>query len=170
MKLARLKMLKAFTSNFTLTRSVTLNILDKVMSAVQLPGPTNVFRPRLPVQPRQGEESVRTGPVVVKFDVSPTRAIPQPFAQLSCPTPLTPLTLEFGLSFRPRSRLKSPPTFVQSPASTPSCEQSPTSLRPLAVYGSQCAPLWKAQIPFSDHPPTTAPAKPLRFWPGSCHT
>src|SRR4030088_3409378 len=98
-------MLNAFASNFTLTLSVTLKILDRVISAAQLPGPTNVLRPKLPEQPRQGSEKVRTGPVVVKFVLLPTREIPQPFAQLLCPTPLTPFTLEFGRSFLPRSRL-----------------------------------------------------------------
>src|SRR3981189_3498377 len=65
MKLVRLKMLNAFASNFTLTLSVTLKVLDRVISAVQYPGPTNVLRPRLPVQPRHGDEIVMAGPVVV---------------------------------------------------------------------------------------------------------
>src|SRR5689334_3998055 len=54
MKFARLNTLKACASNLMFTRSVNLKVLDRVMSAAQLPGPTKVLRPRLPTQVMHG--------------------------------------------------------------------------------------------------------------------
>src|SRR5438128_10404084 len=62
-KLARLKMLKACASNFKFTRSVNLKSLASVMSDAHSPGPTNVLRPRLLVQARQGLDKTGVPPV-----------------------------------------------------------------------------------------------------------
>src|ERR1700704_1951791 len=61
-KFVRLNTLKALASNLRLNRSVSLKFLVKLMSVCHRPGPTNVFRPRLPRQARHGAE--RTGRLV----------------------------------------------------------------------------------------------------------
>src|SRR6267154_892028 len=61
-KFVRLNTLKALASNFRLNRSVSLKFFVRLMSVWNRPGPTNVFRPRFPLQARQGAE--RTGRLV----------------------------------------------------------------------------------------------------------
>ena len=78
----RLNTLKPLASNFMFTRSVNLKIFDKVISAAQLPGPTNELRPKLPTQAKQGAENVIPGEVVVNTP-PPWFTFPQPLAQAS---------------------------------------------------------------------------------------
>src|SRR4051794_27361010 len=100
-------MLKAFASNFKLTRSVILKILERVMSAVQFPGPTKELRPRLLVHARQSGRE-RIGKPAWLGDAHPSRASPlehHPLAQTLWLKPLKDFKLLSGLSFLPPSRL-----------------------------------------------------------------
>ena len=56
-----LKTLNPLASNFMFTRSVNLKTFDNVMSAYHWPGPRNVLRPKLPLQPKHGAENVMPG-------------------------------------------------------------------------------------------------------------
>src|ERR1700686_3611946 len=98
------------------TRSVNLKVFDNVISAYHWPGPRNVLRPRLPVQPRHGEEKVMFTGVA---------AANQPLAHWSWVIPPTRGTLALGRSFLPPSRLKSPPTLWQFASCQSGSRQSP---------------------------------------------
>src|SRR5258708_2642163 len=117
MKFVWLKTLKAFASNFMLTLSVILKILDRVISAYHWPGPTNVLRPRLPTHPKQ-VGLLRTGKLPCGGGSGfPSASVGnQPSAQVLWLKLLKPVTLLSGRSFLPRSRLKSPPTLWQFPS------------------------------------------------------
>src|SRR6266404_2215766 len=106
----------------------------------------------LPVQPRHGDEIVDCE----------NPALYQPFAHMLWLTPLSLATVEFGRSFLPRSRLKSRRSLPQFPAATSAATQvAPLTVEsrsaPDQMKGSQCAPFWNAQIPFSDQPPAITP-------------
>src|SRR5258708_37760719 len=104
-KFVRLNKLKALASNFRLNRSVSLKFFTRLISVCHRPGPTNVFRPRLPRQAKHG--LVSTG----KFDwervppAQPPRTFPpehQPLAQVLWLKPEKPGTLLSGRVFLPR--------------------------------------------------------------------
>src|SRR5882672_4196736 len=102
-------MLKAAASNFMFTRSVNLNTFDRVMSVDQSPGPTNVFRPRFPVQSR-AHGVVNEGRFAwLRVVAQPLRIPPpfghQPFAQVERLMSPKPLALLLGRSLLARSRL-----------------------------------------------------------------
>src|SRR5437773_8258871 len=103
MKLVWFKMLNAAASNLRLTRSVNLNVLASVKSVSNRPGPTKVFRPRLPMHPKQGV--VNTGNpfwLYVPPPQGPFRTLPpghQPVAQVLWLKPLKAARLLSGLEF-----------------------------------------------------------------------
>src|ERR1700687_3244965 len=115
-KLVRLNTLSASASNFKLNRSVSLKVFARVKSVCQMPGPTNVLRPRLPEHARHGAE--RTGRLVW-----PPAA--QPFAHVLWLKLPKRGTLLFGRVFRPRVSRQSPPPLTHVPFVTSGAEQLP---------------------------------------------
>src|SRR5258708_21784003 len=105
MKFVRLSTLKALASNFILNRSVSLKFFVRLRSVCHIPGPTNVFRPKLPTQPRHGAE--RTGRLAwgVRFGWKDKQlATFQPHAHVVWLKLTKPGTLLLGRSFLPRVR------------------------------------------------------------------
>ena len=111
-----LNTLKPLASNFMLTRSVNLKVFDNVISACPVARPNKRVAAQVAyarqTRRREGNAGRSVGVVVTPFVIV---VCPQPFAHESCDTPLIPERLEFGRSFWPPSRLKSPPMFSQFP-------------------------------------------------------
>src|SRR3954469_20488353 len=139
-------MLKNSARNSRRVRSVILNFLNNDMSAYHWLGPTKLLRPSLPTQLSVAGHGV----VKMPAGASRPKSSPQPFAHISC-VASTFETVAFGLSFLPRSWLKSQAETLH--------------------HGVQCAPLWNTTTPLNCQPPSTCPTKPVSLrYHGSSHT
>src|SRR6267378_2016226 len=113
-KLVRLNTLNASASNLKLNRSVSLKVFARVKSVCQMPGPTNVLRPRLPAQPKHAgafsvgrfdwERMPPTQPPRTVTAGPPGTGEHQPFAHVLWLRLPKPGMLLSGRVFRPRVR------------------------------------------------------------------
>src|SRR5216684_587671 len=149
-KFARFKALKTSHRNWKVAFSPTLKFLNTDWSVLHWPGPSNVFRPRLPSHARHGTANngfepllqVDPPPVPMAHPKAAPGTLNQPLAH--CWRLMSKL-LPFGASgrsFRTPSLLKS---------------QAP----PTPQKGLKWTPDWKVQMPLYCHPPRMCPRKPF---------